>query len=160
MIDVVDEQFIGPHSYRAEGTWVQWKPRGIVSLTDAQALTVLYGERIALHGRLLLLVDLSELDKALPEARKHLVGWLKATGNGARMAVAPFGANLFAATMATLLLGAARGLGGYAPRVKICADQATARAWLTEQERILSNAKPGKTTSGRSAAARPSDPGR
>lgn len=159
MSDVADEQFIGPHSYRIEGTWVLWKPRGIVGLSDAQALTVLYAERIAQHDRMLLLVDLSDLDKALPEARKHLVGWLKATGNGARMAIAPFGANLFAATMATLLLGAARGLGGYAPRVKICADQATARAWLTEQERILSSAKPGKA-SGRSAATRPSDPGR
>ncbi len=153
---MADEQFIGPHSYRAEGTWVQWKPRGTVGLTDAQALTALYAERLAQNGRLLLLVDLSELDKALPEARKHLVGWLKSTGNGARMAVAPFGANLFAATMATLLLGAARGLGGFAPRVKICTDQATARAWLAEQERSLAAAKVGKPASDASAALPPS----
>lgn len=93
---------------------------------------------IARNGRLLLLVDLTELSKAMPEARKHFVGWLKATGNGPRMAVAPFGASLIAAAIAALLASAARQVTGYAPRVKICTDRATARAWLAEQERILS----------------------
>lgn len=134
-----DEQFIGRHSYRIEGTWILWQPRGTVQLSDAQAVTKLYQEMINRNGRMLLLVNLTELDKAMPEARKHLVGWLQATGNGAHMAVAPFGANLIAATLATLLISATRRLTEYAPRVKICSDQATARAWLTEQERRLSN---------------------
>lgn len=90
---------------------------------------------------MLLLVDLTNLSKAQPEARKHFVGWLKATGNGTRMAVAPFGANLIAAAIVTLLASAARRLGGFAPRVKICTDYATARAWLSEQERLLSSFK-------------------
>ncbi len=138
MNTVLDEQFIGLHSYRIEGTWVHWKPRGTVDLSDAQAVTSLYQEMISRNGRMLLLVDLSDLKKAQPDARKHFVGWLKATGNGTRMAVAPFGANLIAAAIATLLVSAARRLGGFAPRVKICTDRATARAWLIEQERILS----------------------
>lgn len=133
-----DEQFIGRHSYRIEGTWVHWKPRGAVGLSDAQAVTALYGEMIARHGRMLLLVDLTDLSKAAPEARRHFVDWLKTTGNGARMAVAPFGANFIAAAIATLLASAARRLGGYAPRVKICAERSVARAWLLEQERLLS----------------------
>lgn len=132
-----DEHFIGRHSYRIEGAWITWKPRGAVGLSDAQTLTVLYGELIARHGRLLLLVDLAELSRAAPETRRHFVDWLKATGNGARMAIAPFGANFIAAAIATLLASAARHLGGYAPRVKICTDRAVARTWLTEQERIL-----------------------
>ncbi len=135
---VTDEHFIGRHSYRIEGTWVLWKPRGTVGLSDAEAVTKLYQEMIARNGRLLLLVDLTELNKALPEARKHFVGWLKSTGNGPRMAVAPFGASLIAATIAALLVSAARQVTGYAPRVKICTDRATAQAWLTAQERILS----------------------
>lgn len=134
-----DEHFIGRHSYRIVGTWVYWKPRGTVGLSDAQTVTKLYEEMIARNGRLLLLVDLTELHKALPEARKYFVGWLKATGNGPRMAVAPFGASLIAVAMAALLLSAARQVAGYAPRVKICTDRATAHAWLTEQERILSS---------------------
>lgn len=136
--DVSDEQFIGPHSYRVDGAWILWMPRGIVHLSDAQKVTKLYEELIARHGRLLLLVDLTHLDKAMPEARKHFVGWLKSTGNGARMSVAPFGANLIAATIARLLLSAVRQLSGNAPRVKICSDHAAARAWLSEQERLLS----------------------
>ena len=135
-----DEHFIGLHSYRIEGTWVHWKPRGTVRLSDAQAVTMLYQEMISRNGRMLLLVDLADLDKAMPEARKHFVSWLQTTGNGARMAVAPFGANLIAAAIATLLASATRRLARYAPRVRICADRATARAWLTEQERLLSTA--------------------
>ena len=132
-----DEQFIGRHSYRIEGAWVHWKPRGTVGLSDAQAVTQLYHEMLAKNGRLLLMVDLTELEKAMPEARKHFAFWLKATGNGPRMAVAPFGANLIAATIVTLLASAARRIGGFAPRVKICADKTAARAWLSEQERLL-----------------------
>lgn len=134
---VSEEQFIGRHSYRIEGTWVHWKPRGIVELSDAQAVTKIYEGMIARNGRMLLLVDLTELNKALPDARKCFVDWLKATGNGARMAVAPFGANVITAAIATLLASAARRLGGFAPRVRICHDRAAARAWLTEQEKVL-----------------------
>lgn len=133
-----EEKFIGRHSYRIEGTWVHWKPRGIVELIDAQEVTTLYTEMINRHGRMLLLVDLTELNKAMPDARKCFVDWLKATGNGARMAVAPFGANVVTAAIATLMASAARRLGGFAPRVKICHDRAVACAWLTEQEKLLS----------------------
>lgn len=135
---VSEEHFIGRHSYRIEGTWVHWKPRGTVTASDAQAVTGLYADMIARNGRLLLLVDLTDLNKALPDARKCFVSWLKSTGNGPRMAVAPFGANLVAAAIATLLLSAARQFGGFAPRTRLFADRATARAWLTEQERVLS----------------------
>ncbi len=122
---------ISGHRLFRDGPLLVYRQHETFSLDDAKASTVVYSQVIAEDGYLLLLLDFREGGGADAEVRRHLAHWGK--DNADRLCIAAVGGNFVLRTTLTLVLTAAKVLGGQQPTVQFFGSEDDARAWLAAQ---------------------------
>lgn len=129
---------ISAHRLFRDGPLLVFEQERSFTLADAQAATAVYSHVIAEEGYLLLLLDFRRGSAADAEVRRHLAHWSK--DHLARLCIAAVGGNFFLRTTLTLIVTAARLLGGRPLGVQFLATPEAAQAWLQQRGPVLAAA--------------------
>lgn len=119
---------ISGHRLFQDGPLLVYRQHENFTLGDAQASTAVYSQVIAADGYLLLLLDFRHGGSADAEVRRHLAHWGKE--NADRLCIAALGGNFMLRTTLTLVLTAAKVMGGKQPQVQFFGNEEDALAWL------------------------------
>ncbi|MFO0573441.1 MAG: hypothetical protein U1A78_05555 [Polyangia bacterium] len=129
---------ISAHRLFRDGPLLVFEQDRSFALADAQAATAVYSQIIEEEGYLLLLLDFRRSSAADAEVRRHLAHWSK--DRAARLCIAAVGGNFFLRTTLTLIVTAARLLGGRPLSVQFLATPEAAQAWLQQRGPVLAAA--------------------
>lgn len=122
---------ISAHRLFRDGPLLVFEQERSFTLADAEAATEVYSQVIAEEGYLLLLIDFRRGSAADADVRRHLAHWSK--DHAARLCIAAVGGNFFLRTTLTLILTAARLLGGRPLTVQFTATPEAGQAWLQQR---------------------------
>lgn len=127
---------ISGHRLFQDGPLLVYRQHENFTLPDAQASTAIYSDVIAKEGYLLLLLDFRHGGSADGDVRRHLAHFGKEHAD--RLCIAAVGGNFVLRTTLTLVLTAAKVLGGRQPTVQFFGNEEDALAWLAASGANLS----------------------
>jgi hypothetical protein len=130
---------VSKHRLFRDGPLLFYEQHEFFTLADAQTSTVLYTQIIEEEGYLLLLLDFRKGGAVDADVRRHLAHWAKA--NAEHCCIAAVGGNFVLRTTLTLVLTAARVLGGRQLQVQFFSTTEAGQTWLAARGASLAAAQ-------------------